>query len=56
VKDLQRSILGAAVVVAVLTAVGPVLVQLLAALVPLVIVTAISVAVLRLVWLYTQRW
>lgn len=39
-----------------LGAVGPRVAQLLGALVPVILVTAITAAVLRLVWFYTRRW
>lgn len=39
-----------------LGAVAPRMVQLLAALVPVILVVAISAAVLRLVWFHTRRW
>jgi hypothetical protein len=39
-----------------LGAVGPRIATILNALVPVVLVTAISAAVLRAVWFYTRRW
>jgi hypothetical protein len=39
-----------------LGAVGPRIAQILGALVPVILVTAIAVVVLRLVWFYTRRW
>jgi hypothetical protein len=39
-----------------LGAVGPRIAEILGALVPVILVTAITVAVLRLVWFYTRRW
>jgi len=41
---------------AALGAVGPRLAVILNALVPLVLVVAISAAVLRAVWWYTRKW
>jgi hypothetical protein len=40
----------------VLIAAGPTLVMVLDRLIPVVLVTATSLAVVRLVWFYTQRW
>lgn len=39
-----------------LGAVGPRIAQILGALVPVILVTAIAAAALRLVWFYTRRW
>ncbi|MGA2454865.1 MAG: hypothetical protein ABSG93_15225 [Solirubrobacteraceae bacterium] len=39
-----------------LGAVGPRIAQILGALVPVILVTAIAAAVLRVVWFYTRRW
>jgi hypothetical protein len=39
-----------------LGAVGPMLASILNALVPVILVAAISAAVLRAVWFYTRRW
>jgi hypothetical protein len=39
-----------------LAAVGPRIAQILGALVPVILVTAIAAAVLRVVWFYTRRW
>jgi hypothetical protein len=39
-----------------LGAVGPRIAAILNALVPVILVTAISAAVLRAVWFYTRRW
>jgi hypothetical protein len=39
-----------------LGAVGPRIAAILNALVPLILVTAIAAAVLRVVWFYTRRW
>jgi hypothetical protein len=39
-----------------LGAVGPRIAAILNALVPVILVTAISAAVLRAVWWYTRRW
>jgi hypothetical protein len=41
---------------ALLGVVGPRIAALLNALVPVILVTAISAAVLRAVWFYTRRW
>jgi hypothetical protein len=41
--------------IALLAAVGPTIVQLAGALVPLVLVVGVVAAVLRCVWFYTQR-
>jgi hypothetical protein len=42
--------------VVALGAVGPRIAQILGALVPVILVTAIAAAVLRVVWFYTRRW
>jgi hypothetical protein len=39
-----------------LGAVGPRIAQILGALVPVILITAIAAAVLRVVWFYTRRW
>jgi hypothetical protein len=39
-----------------LGAVGPRIAAILTALVPVILVTAIAAAVLRIVWFYTRRW
>ena len=41
---------------AALGAVGPRIAVILNALVPVILVTAISAAVLRAIWFYTRRW
>ena len=52
VSTLTMVVLG----LAALGAVGPRIAQILGALVPVIIVTAIAAAVLRVVWFYTRRW
>lgn len=52
VSTLAVVILG----LAALGAVGPRVAAILNALVPVILVTAISAAILRAVWFYTRRW
>jgi hypothetical protein len=35
---------------------GPALGRLISALIPLVLVVSISLAILRVIWVYTRRW
>jgi hypothetical protein len=51
-----RFLLAALVAWAVLMSIGPTLVALVQAVVPLVIVLGVVVAILRLVFFHTRRW